>query len=53
MMRHWRFWFGRHLVHLGLFIMPRGRCQAELWGLFETWSHDVSYQVYKHGRESV
>ncbi len=45
-MRYWRFWLGRHLVHLGLLLMPRGRTRTELYDLFETWSYEAKYQIY-------
>ena len=45
----WRFWLGRHLVHLGLFIMPRGRARAELYDLFEAWGYEAQYQIRQHG----
>lgn len=48
-MRYWQYWAGRHLVHLGLFIMPRGVLRTELFTLFEAWVCEANYQIHKAG----
>jgi hypothetical protein len=41
-MKLFRFWLGRNLVHFGLAVMPQGRCQAELYNLFNKWGRKVA-----------
>jgi hypothetical protein len=44
-MQYFRFWLGRHVVHLGLAIMPPGMAKAELFDLFWSWSQNVKQIV--------
>lgn len=37
----WRFSLGRHLVHIGLKVMPESHAKRELEGLFLAWGDHV------------
>lgn len=37
MIRYARFWLGRHLIHIGLRVMPQGPVRAELYNLLDQW----------------
>lgn len=36
-----RFWLGRHLIHLGLRILPPGRVRYEITEALYLWSEEV------------
>jgi hypothetical protein len=38
----WRLTAGRWLIHIGLRVMPPGRCRTELDLLFRSWGHNVT-----------
>lgn len=39
--RTFRYWLGRHLIHLGLHALPPGRVKAELWEILEDYGRHV------------
>lgn len=41
----WRFWLGRNLIHLGLWVMPPGRVRSDLSARFLTWSIGVTSEL--------
>ncbi len=48
-MRNARYWLGRHLVHLGLRVMPQGRARSELFRLFDEWGTRVYLAIKEAG----
>jgi hypothetical protein len=40
-LRLFRFWLGRHLIHLGLRALPAGRCKDEIFNTLAAWSYRV------------
>lgn len=40
-MNYFRFWLGRHLIHLGLAVWPDGKCKREVDGLLRRWGEKV------------
>jgi hypothetical protein len=43
-----RFAVGRWLIHLGLWVMPRGRSRSELYEMLQVWGIGVSATVAAH-----
>ena len=44
-MTYFRYWLGRHIMHLGLNLMPRGRSKDELNLLLLQWG--------RHAKETL
>ena len=39
------YWLARHLIHLGLRIMPPGRARREITDLLTTWGRDAMFEI--------
>lgn len=54
-MRLFRFWLGRHLIHAGLHILPKGRARAELYYLLNNWGRHVvdTVQAARRDRSAI
>jgi hypothetical protein len=44
-MRLFRFWLSRHLIHAGLYMMPPGVAQDELYSILLAWGDHVREMV--------
>ena len=46
-MRWFRFWLSRHLIHLGLAVMPQGSAKDELTEVLWSWGRHVAATIAK------
>lgn len=44
-MRLFRFWLGRHLIHLGIRAMPPGPARNEIYNILAVWGVRVMRAV--------
>ena len=50
-MNYFRFWLGRHLVHLGLLMFPEGRFKRDLYAALNAFGRKVLNEV--ESRQSI